>query len=69
LLPETIRVAEEFAAIPAATFDLTKRQVRHVVSRRIESAHREFSGEFRRIWSSPETRAAIADYVRTRLTT
>ncbi len=67
LLSEGLKVAAEFTAVPPQTFELTKRQIRQPVLRRIDAARREFLPEFQRLWCSQEIRDNIAAYVHTRL--
>ncbi len=67
LVPEAERAALELAVIPAATFRLTKAQIRGAVLRRINENIREHYDEFARIWTSSETRDVIESYVSERL--
>lgn len=62
LLPRAVAAAGELGAIPAATFQLTKRQIRRPVLERVE-ASREINAEVQRIWASAETREVIRGYL------
>ena len=67
MLPRAIRAAKEFAGIPRAAFQLTKRQSRAPVMRIVTQNREEFYSEFLGIWSSAETRQSIQSYVNERL--
>ncbi len=61
------RVARELAEIPLRVFQMTKKQARTPVLRRIRQNTADFRDEFMRIWSSNETRIAVQSYVDQRL--
>jgi enoyl-CoA hydratase len=62
LLDRAVEVAEELARIPSDAFRLTKQWIQEPVSQRLErsAAH---DAEVLRVWSDPETHAAIRRYV------
>lgn len=62
LLEEAVAVAEAMAAIPAAAFALTKRQLREPALQRMR-AGAEIDAAVEDAWASPEILAAIGDYV------
>lgn len=63
LLETCIGIAEDLAKIPTATFALTKRQLRRPVLEVIDRDALAFDAEVRELWSAPDVRAAVEDYV------
>jgi enoyl-CoA hydratase len=62
LLDEAVAVAESLAAVPAAAFALTKRQLREPAVQRMR-AGAEIDAAVEEAWASPEILAAISAYV------
>jgi enoyl-CoA hydratase/carnithine racemase len=62
LLDDAVAVAESMAAIPAAAFALTKRQLREPAVQRMR-AGAEIDAAVEDAWASPEILAAIGAYV------
>lgn len=62
LLDEAVAVAESFAAIPAAAFTLTKRQLREPATERMR-AGAATDAAVTDAWASADTLGAIRDYV------
>jgi len=63
LVDEAVAVAERFAALSPAAFTLTKEQVREPAQMRIRNAGPRIDPAIQESWESPETLAAIRDYV------
>jgi enoyl-CoA hydratase len=63
LLDEAIARAALLAAVPAATYALTKRTLKFEAVQRMEVAEPEFGEEIRATWHDPEIRAVIAEYL------
>lgn len=63
LLERAIAAAETLAALDAATFALTKRQMRQPVRERVERDGPRFDPAVDAVWHAPETAARIRDYV------
>lgn len=63
LLDRACEVAESYAAVGAASYALTKRQLRQPVMDRIEAGMRDLDPEIESVWKAPETHAAIRKYV------
>lgn len=61
------KIIEEFLAMPTATFQFTKRQLRAPVVEQIARQRAALYDPFLAVWQSPEIRQSIADYVRDRL--
>jgi enoyl-CoA hydratase len=62
LIDEAVAVAESLAAIPAAAFGLTKRQLREPALQRMR-AGAEIDAAVEDAWASPAILAAVGDYV------
>jgi hypothetical protein len=60
-------VVEEHLAVPLGAYRLTKEQIRRPIVRQMEANHREFHSKFIELWKASETRAAVARYVKERL--
>ena len=54
--------AQRMAAIPAATFQVMKQQIRDPSLAQAERLEKKFGQEIRDVWNSPEVRAMIEDY-------
>jgi enoyl-CoA hydratase len=63
LIDRALAAADALASIPAPTFELTKRQIREPVEKRIEEAKSRFDPAIDAIWGRPETREAIQSYM------
>jgi enoyl-CoA hydratase len=63
VLERALEVAATYAAIPAATFRLTKRQLRRPSLERTEAYAPTFDREVTEIWSAEETREVIQSYL------
>lgn len=63
LLDRALEVAAELASIPAATFAMTKRQIRQPMLEKIARHERDDSAAATEIWCSAEVRQAMADFV------
>ncbi|MSO28121.1 MAG: enoyl-CoA hydratase/isomerase family protein [Candidatus Nanopelagicales bacterium] len=63
LLDAAIARASALAAIPAATYALTKRTLKFEAVQRMEVAEPELDEEIRATWHDPEIRAGIAAYL------
>jgi enoyl-CoA hydratase len=63
LLDEAIARAALLAAVPTATYALTKRTLKFEAVQRMEVAEPEFGEEIRATWHDPEIRAVIAEYL------
>jgi enoyl-CoA hydratase len=63
LLDAAVAAAADLATIPAATFALTKRQLRRPVLEVIDRDVLAFDAEVRELWSAPDVRDALAAYV------
>ena len=63
LLDEALAAAEALAALPPAAFRLTKRQLREPALARIRDGQARFDPTVAELWSSPDARARIRDYV------
>ena len=63
LMQQTIDQASQLAAIPVGTFRVMKQQIRQESLKRADELELEFGTEVRRLWTSPEIRQTIADYV------
>lgn len=59
LRARSIAEAERLAAVPAATFALTKRQLRRPLLEIIDRDVLVFDAEVRELWAAPDVRAAI----------
>jgi enoyl-CoA hydratase len=64
LLDRAVAAAETLAALPPATFAMTKRQIRHDAVDRMARHGARVDADAEKIWTAPETLAHIADYVR-----
>ncbi len=62
LLDRACEVAAQLGAIPAATFSLTKRQLRRPALRRVQDLA-DLQHEVAEIWTSEETQKTIRDYL------
>jgi enoyl-CoA hydratase len=63
LLDRAVQAAEKLTAIPAPTFTLSKRQVRQLVLERIGEGKSRFDPAVEEIWTRPETRETIRNYI------
>ena len=63
LIERAIVSAETLAALPAATFDMTKRQMHASVIERMDLDGDEVDAAVTEIWTAPEATARIRDYV------
>ena len=63
LLDAAIERASALAAVPAATYALTKRSLKFEAVQRMNVAEPEFDAEIRATWHDPEIRAGIAEYL------
>ena len=63
LIDRAYQVAERLAAIPAPTFQVTKRQMRQHVLDRVELLDEEIEDEVARSWTNPQTHEAIREYM------
>jgi enoyl-CoA hydratase len=63
LLDRAIAVANELSAIPSSIFAFTKRQLREPALTRMREAASRTDAAVQQMWESPETLAAIRDYV------
>lgn len=63
LLERAVEVAASYAAIPPATFRLTKRQLRRPTLERYEAYAPTFDPEVMEIWSEPQTAEVIRTYL------
>lgn len=63
LLDRALEVAGQLAAIPARTFQLTKRQLRQPVLGRIGQQERENEDAVTELWNDPEIHAFIRAYM------
>ena len=63
LMDRAAVAAQTFAAIPAATFAMTKRQMHLPVIERMEREGGEIDAAVTKIWAAPEATAGIRDYV------
>jgi enoyl-CoA hydratase len=68
LLNRAMQQAQAFAAIPAAAFALTKRQLRATTLDRIDRDQRELGAQILEAWCAPEVAAALKAYVDKTLT-
>jgi enoyl-CoA hydratase len=64
LMGRAIAAAQNLAALPPATFAMTKRQIRQDVIDRLAAHGNRVEAEAEKVWTAPETLAHIADYVR-----
>ena len=62
LIAEAVAAANRLAALPATAFALTKRRLREPALQRMRDSDR-FDADARAAWESPQTIAAIRDYV------
>lgn len=60
-------IARELAQMPPETFALTKQQMRQPVLQNIHRSKVSLFDDYIRIWKSPETRQAIAEYFEKRV--
>lgn len=63
LLARALRAAETLAAIPAASFAVTKRQLRAPARERLAAAGGPVGDEVAEVWTRPEILEAVAAYV------
>ena len=63
LLDLALAKAESLAALPAAAFDLTKRQIHEPMMRQVRDNAARFDATVRELWASPAGLAAIRGYV------
>jgi len=63
LLDRALKVAGQLAAIPARTFQLTKRQLRQPVLQRVEHQEAELEDSVTALWNDPEIHAFIRAYM------
>ncbi len=63
LIDQAVSHAERLASIPAPTFGLTKKQIRHPALERVRESHSDVEPVIQDIWRSSEAREAIRDYV------
>lgn len=63
LIDRAIATAQALAALPAATFAMTKRQMHSSVIERMESDGDKTDAAVTEIWAAPEATARIRDYV------
>lgn len=68
LLERAVAAAEALLAVPAAAFELTKRQLRQPVQDRLQVTRADLDRVVDAIWRSVDTRAAIRRYVDRTLT-
>lgn len=66
LQARALATAQQLAAIPAASFRLSKASMRSALSARL-AAQTDLEAEIRRAWNSPATRGAIEAFVRATL--
>jgi len=64
VLPSAIETAKRLAAVPGETFRHTKAQIHRPFDERIGEQRAGDDAHVERLWSAPETLAAIDDYVR-----
>ena len=67
LLSAGMTAVERLLTVRPAIFHLTKQQMRGPVTQLIESGRKTYGDEINRLWRDPETRNAVAAYVRDRL--
>jgi enoyl-CoA hydratase len=60
-------IARDLTAIPPQVFSLSKLQLRKPIVERICRHATRFMDEVNRLWRDPQVRAAVAEYVRSRL--
>ncbi len=65
LLPVALRRASELAAAPSDVYALSKAQLRRPARERIETGQRFDEEEVLRLWSSPQLRQTLQDYLTT----
>ncbi len=63
LRARALAAARELAAVPAATFELTKRQLRDPAVARVAALGERIDAEVAAAWSRPETHRVIRDYL------
>lgn len=63
LLDRAVAAAETFAALPPATFAMTKRQIRQDAIDRMAQHGARLDADAEKIWAAPDTLAHIRDYV------
>ncbi len=63
----TMEIAHEYMAVPLATFQITKRQVRLAILRQIDANRLALLEDYIDLWKSAATRASVAQYVKQRL--
>jgi len=63
LMARSLAEAQALAALPAAVFAVTKRQMRLSVNARLARAGRALDAAVAALWTAPETRERICDYV------
>ena len=63
LLERALEMARELAAVPSASFELTKLQVRRPALDRIDALHAELEPRIAAQWASPAVQEHIRDYV------
>jgi len=64
VLPRAVDLAARLAAVPAPTFRHTKAQIHRPFDTRIGEQRAADDAHVEKLWTSPETLAAIDDYVR-----
>jgi enoyl-CoA hydratase len=67
VLDRAVEVAGQLAAIPTATFALTKAQLQADVRQRLADRRPQWDAEVAELWAGPAVGAAIARFVATRL--
>ncbi len=67
LLDVARQATEPFAVVPAAVFQLTKRQMRLPVLDRIRRSEEVLGQEIHRLWQDDATRRVVTEYVQRRL--
>jgi len=63
LMDRACDVAERLAAIPAESFNLTKRMIRQRTIDRYQKYHQTFDREALKVWSSPDIHRIIREYL------
>ena len=63
VLDQACRAAEALAAIPPASFALSKRHMRQPAQDFLDAHGAEMDAEVRRVWTSREARGAVQRYV------
>ncbi len=63
LMDRAMAAAKVLAALPSATFAMTKQQIRQAAIDRLAQHGDRIEAETEKVWTAPETLAHIADYV------